>query len=472
MSSLSQCVGFNLLPASGRRQCRSRKEQARLPRRCLCIRASSGSSRSQRQEAELPTVATHTVDTVPTEDFSQQQSGPQQQYYQGVPQYPVAPPPQPAAAAATGLPPLVWIGVGIVGYAIFQKIAELVKGGPQKVQEVMMQQMMQQMMKGMNQPGGQGMPGMPPGFPGAGGFPPGFPNMPPPGQKPGAGFSGPTYDTTATTSEQPRGSSAATSTSERGARFQENKAKSSGAAATASPASAEQPAAPAPPKPKAASFSDVDDEESNGSGAASTSGATSSAQQPKSAFFSDADTESEANGSSSGQAGASGGPRKKSQVDMLEKMLKDPKMQELLYPYLPEPMRNPQTFDWMMSNPQYREQLETMMEQQGMDMNPEMLSMMEKMDYNSDEMTSQLGEMGLTPNDVISKIMSEPELAQAFSKPNVQKAIMDITQNPANISKYVSDPEVMLVFGKMTELFPQGGPMGAGPVPPAPPAQP
>ena len=39
-------------------------------------------------------------------------------------------------------------------------------------------------------------------------------------------------------------------------------------------------------------------------------------------------------------------------------------MQKLLYPYLPEGMRNPQTFEWMMSNPEYRIQLEQMMEKQ------------------------------------------------------------------------------------------------------------
>ena len=39
-------------------------------------------------------------------------------------------------------------------------------------------------------------------------------------------------------------------------------------------------------------------------------------------------------------------------------------MQQLLYQHLPEPMRNPQTFEWMLSNPEYRKQLEGMMEQQ------------------------------------------------------------------------------------------------------------
>jgi hypothetical protein len=42
----------------------------------------------------------------------------------------------------------------------------------------------------------------------------------------------------------------------------------------------------------------------------------------------------------------------------------DENLQKMLYPYLPEPMRNPETFKWMLSNPEYRQQLETMMEQQ------------------------------------------------------------------------------------------------------------
>lgn len=51
-------------------------------------------------------------------------------------------------------------------------------------------------------------------------------------------------------------------------------------------------------------------------------------------------------------------------ADLMDQFFKDPNMQQLLYKYLPEPMRNPQTFEWMLSNPEYRKQLEGMMEQQ------------------------------------------------------------------------------------------------------------
>jgi len=43
---------------------------------------------------------------------------------------------------------------------------------------------------------------------------------------------------------------------------------------------------------------------------------------------------------------------------MMEKMLKDPNMQKMLYPYLPEPMRNPESIEWMLNNPEVRKQME------------------------------------------------------------------------------------------------------------------
>ena len=54
----------------------------------------------------------------------------------------------------------------------------------------------------------------------------------------------------------------------------------------------------------------------------------------------------------------------------------------------------------------------------------------------------QFDELGLKPEDVISKVMSNPELASGFSNPKVQAAIIDISQNPMNIVKYQNDPEV------------------------------
>lgn len=38
-------------------------------------------------------------------------------------------------------------------------------------------------------------------------------------------------------------------------------------------------------------------------------------------------------------------------------------------------------------------------------------------------------QIGLTPEEVISKIMANPEVAMAFQNPKVQAAIMDVSQN-------------------------------------------
>ena len=65
-----------------------------------------------------------------------------------------------------------------------------------------------------------------------------------------------------------------------------------------------------------------------------------------------------------GEAGGAAGEGNKFTADLMDQFFRDPNMQQLLYKYLPEPMRNPQTFEWMLSNPEYRKQLEAMMEQQ------------------------------------------------------------------------------------------------------------
>ena len=64
---------------------------------------------------------------------------------------------------------------------------------------------------------------------------------------------------------------------------------------------------------------------------------------------------------------------------------------------------------------------------------------------NSQEVTDQLAQFGMTPGDVVSKIMSDPELAQAFSKPKVQQAVMELQNDNMAILKYQNDPDVMLV---------------------------
>ena len=138
----------------------------------------------------------------------------------------------------------------------------------------------------------------------------------------------------------------------------------------------------------------------------------------------------------------------------MQEMIRNPEMQKLMYPYLPEFMRNPETFEMLLSNPQYKDQLKGIMLQMkagGMGA-PGGMSMP---DINSPEVQEQFAQMGMKPEDVLTQIMSAPELAQAFQDPKVQAAVMDCSTNPMNITKYQNDPQIMGVFEKLAALFPQ-----------------
>ncbi|KAI4330592.1 hypothetical protein MLD38_028867 [Melastoma candidum] len=143
-------------------------------------------------------------------------------------------------------------------------------------------------------------------------------------------------------------------------------------------------------------------------------------------------------------------------VDALEKMMEDPTVQKMVYLYLPEEMRNPETFKWMLQNPQYRQQLEEMLNNMGgsTEWDSRMMDSLKNFDLSSPEVKQQFDQIGLTPEEVISKIMANPEVAMAFQNPRVQQAIMDCSQNPLSIAKYQNDKEVMDVFNKISELFP------------------
>jgi hypothetical protein len=86
-----------------------------------------------------------------------------------------------------------------------------------------------------------------------------------------------------------------------------------------------------------------------------TGGSTSSSGPQATGFFTDVGGD----GSSSGAAGGAAGTQDPAQMTaMMEKMLRDPNMQKMLYPYLPEPMRNPESIEWMLNNPEVRKQME------------------------------------------------------------------------------------------------------------------
>ncbi|KAK7290307.1 hypothetical protein RIF29_04626 [Crotalaria pallida] len=146
-------------------------------------------------------------------------------------------------------------------------------------------------------------------------------------------------------------------------------------------------------------------------------------------------------------------------VDALEKMMEDPTVQKMVYPYLPEEMRNPTTFKWMLQNPQYRQQLEEMLNNMGGsgEWDNRMMETLKNFDLSSPDVKQQFDQIGLSPEEVISKIMANPDVAMAFQNPRVQAAIMDCSQNPLNIAKYQNDKEVMDVFNKISELFPGVG---------------
>ncbi|KAF4357711.1 hypothetical protein F8388_025715 [Cannabis sativa] len=171
------------------------------------------------------------------------------------------------------------------------------------------------------------------------------------------------------------------------------------------------------------------------------------------------------NGTTSNQSFGPFGSSKESQstqkgktisVEALEKMMEDPTVQKMVYPYLPEEMRNPTTFKWMLQNPEYRSQLEDMLTNMSgnSDWDNRVMDSLKNFDLSSPEVKQQFDQIGLSPEEVISKIMANPDVAMAFQNPRVQQAIMDCSQNPLSIAKYQNDKEVMDVFNKISELFP------------------
>ncbi|KAL0365806.1 UNVERIFIED_CONTAM: protein, chloroplastic [Sesamum radiatum] len=138
-------------------------------------------------------------------------------------------------------------------------------------------------------------------------------------------------------------------------------------------------------------------------------------------------------------------------VEALEKMMEDPTVQKMVYPYLPEEMRNPTTFKYsnglyttgMLQNPQYRQQLQDMLNNMGgsPEWDNRMMESLKNFDLSSPEIKQQFDQIGLSPEEVISKIMANPDVAMAFQNPRVQAAIMDCSQNPLSIAKYQNDKE-------------------------------
>ncbi|KAG6542099.1 hypothetical protein Mapa_016517 [Marchantia paleacea] len=326
--------------------------------------------------------------------------------------------------------PLLWIGVGVGLAAVFSWAGNAFK-----------RYAMQQMFKTMASQSMGGGPGMP-----GGGM---FGGMPMPPMSSGSPFpypvptppktaaaAAPPVDTTVSAASQPSASRGTTAT-------------------------------PVEPQKAGFTFTDVNENlvaEQQEAASRAKEQASKAPEEPTRPFFTDPEVMDGGFGGRTGDAGASansayqGAGQKGTlfSVEALERMMEDPTVQKMVYPYLPEEMRNPATFKWMMQNPQYRQQLQDMLNSMGGDgaWDNRMSDMLKNFDLNSQEVKQQFDQIGLTPEEVVAKIMANPEVAVAFQNPKVQAAIMDCSQNPLNITKYQNDKEVMDVFNKISELFP------------------
>lgn len=71
---------------------------------------------------------------------------------------------------------------------------------------------------------------------------------------------------------------------------------------------------------------------------------------------------------------------------------------------------------------------------------------------------------GMDPS-MFQGLLSDPELMSAFSNPKIQAAMCEIMSNPAAMSKYQNDPEIMAVFQKMMSKVGAPGAEGGAQMP-------
>ncbi|KAK2080819.1 hypothetical protein QBZ16_000673 [Prototheca wickerhamii] len=311
------------------------------------------------------------------------------------------------------------------GVTLLKPILAFFSGGPEKLKQMAMEQAMKQVMKRA------GLPAMPASGP-AGANP--FAAMA------GAGGANPFAAMASAGDIDVVPTTPAAGVVKEAAKAEEETPIVSATPPPAAPKASTAPPPPSPgpatdPKPKRSLFEDVEP------AAASTSYVAEPAVEA---------------GAPEAATSAAPGPGSAPSASAMLDMLKDPAMQKTLYPYLPEHMRNPQTFEFMLSNPEMRSQLEGMMAQQAAAINaPEMQEMMKDVDV--DKVTQQMGEMGVTPEQMMQRVMADPELAMLMTKPKVMSAMMEMNKNPMAMLKYQSDPEISKVFQKLQGMFPQAG---------------
>lgn len=172
----------------------------------------------------------------------------------------------------------------------------------------------------------------------------------------------------------------------------------------------------------------------------------------------------------------------------MEVMLQDPKMQEMMYPYLPEPMRNPETFNFVLKDPTMRKQLVSTLAQSVRRISRGTLSHFSchhpsfastehfvRPHTNAgrhEQLQHQLPRNGadaanghqpcrgvrgdqvgvcvyvlIVPRQMMQEMMKDPEMLTLMQQPKIQKAIMEITANPMAMMNYQTDPDVMKVGG-------------------------
>ncbi|KAL6573029.1 hypothetical protein OROHE_002505 [Orobanche hederae] len=201
--------------------------------------------------------------------------------------------------------------------------------------------------------------------------------------------------------------------------------------------------------PKKYAFVDVSPEETVQKNAFEEDYKESSVQTDSPNHYSQSSQQVSQNGAASTQgAGASQGPSSGKgaplmSVDALEKIMEDPKVLQMIFPYLPEAVRNPTTFKWVLQNPRFRQLFQDALNDT--DTLKDTLS--------SPVIKQAFDQIGLTPHEVVDKIMENPDVVMAILNPRVLAAILDSSQNPRSNAKYQNDKEVMDVFNKVDELF-------------------
>jgi hypothetical protein len=329
------------------------------------------------------------------------------------------------------------MGAGILVANVLRFAQDMMKKGPQAM---MAEMAMKQMMKGMP---GAGAPGGMPGAP-VGGAPSPFgpygtANPFAPGFKPPAAAAAGAVDTTAAPVKPSSGE-----------KFAARKEGGGGSGASTSGSATSNGSKADDSKPSTSSSKPLDVVEA--AAVKEPESAKASAGPAAGSFFTDVGGAGGAAGAAgAGAAGANADPTR--MTAMMEKMLRDPNMQKLLYPYLPEPMRNESSIEWMLSNPQVRAQMEQVFAQQGAGMSPELMEMMSQVDFSQDKVQQQFSQLGLDPQQVMQMVMNDPQLAAGFANPKVQRAVFEISQDPNNAAKYQDDPEVLAVLEKVTQLF-------------------